>query len=75
MPAPTDQPLQFSMTIESGNAGCQTRDDVAAILEEAARKLREFSCTPEHLSSTVRDVNGNQVGSWLLRWAKEPDDV
>ena len=75
MPAPADRPLQFSMTIESGNAACQTREDVAALLEAAAAKLREFRITPEHLTATVHDANGNRVGSWLLRWAKEPGDV
>lgn len=72
---PASKPLTLTVLIESLNAGMRTRDDVAACLEDAAAKLREFACTPRHITASLRDVNGNTVGHLTLRNAVEPDEV
>lgn len=52
---------EFTLSITLGNAAMQTGHDIARALEQAAEKLRDG-----HLSSNVRDENGNTVGSWWV---------
>ncbi len=56
--------MKFTLTIESDNAAMvdNTHGEVARILEETARKIREG----EYWSGRVRDTNGNTVGSFEL---------
>ena len=74
---PADKPLKFKLMIESFNDGMRTLEDVAYVLESAAERLREMACTPELLTATLRDINGNAVGHLELRNAVDAgvDDV
>jgi hypothetical protein len=72
---PAEKPLKFTLQIESLNAGMRTREDVACLLEGAAAMLRELTCTPQVLAATLRDINGNNVGSFQLYDAVEPGEV
>ncbi len=51
----------FTVSIEFGNDAMQTGTDVADALDDIARKLRGG-----YESGSVRDINGNTVGSWQL---------
>lgn len=51
--------ISFSLNVSSSNEGVRTRDDVAWMLEDTARKLREGI----H-EGNVRDINGNTVGTF-----------
>lgn len=60
--------MRFTLTIESNNAAMVDGDvydgpawATAALLEHAAASLRAGNS-----GGTLRDVNGNSVGSWEL---------
>lgn len=52
----------FTLRIDLGNAAMQTREDVA----EALGNIAENIAFSTHESGTIRDANGNSVGSWEL---------
>lgn len=53
--------MKFTLTIRLGNAAMQTGDDVAAALAGVTDSLLAGVT-----SGTIRDLNGNTVGSWNL---------
>jgi DUF917 family protein len=53
--------MEFTLTIQLGNAAMQTGEDVAEALARVADSLQGGV-----QSGTIRDVNGNTVGSWDL---------
>jgi hypothetical protein len=61
-------PDQFSLTIELGNDAMQSTTDVADALRAVADYIAGIGDLPDgdwHLDAgSVRDMNGNTVGSW-----------
>jgi hypothetical protein len=53
--------MVFTLTIDSENAACETREDIVEMLERVVRNV-----SAGRNSMTVRDINGNNVGSWEL---------
>ena len=53
--------MEFTLEITLGNAVMQTSDDVAEALGGVADSLLAGV-----QSGTIRDINGNTVGSWNL---------
>ena len=53
--------MEFTLTIQLGNAAMQTSEDVAEALARVADSLLAGV-----QSGTIRDINGNTVGSWNL---------
>lgn len=52
----------FTLKIKLGNDAMQTPEDVADALEKTAHTLRRGRVA----EATIRDENGNTVGSWKL---------
>lgn len=63
--------MKFTLKIESDNAAMvdNTRAEVARILEEVARRVYEGVAV-----GSVRDANGNKVGSFVLDAEGEEDE-
>lgn len=57
--------MDFKLTIKLGNAAMQTPDDVAEALRKLAAKMDHTEFSGLEFGS-IRDVNGNTVGSWEL---------
>lgn len=55
--------MRFTMDIES--YGQQTEDDPHGLTRDLLRKVASAVDTG-HVSGTLKDVNGNTVGSWKL---------
>lgn len=53
----------FVLEIKVGNAGMTTVDDLAQALLEVSQKIPVMGL----LEATIRDVNGNRVGSYGIR--------
>lgn len=53
--------MDFTLTIEMGNAAMQDHADVADVLRELAERLEAGE-----LNGSVRDYNGNTVGRFAL---------
>ena len=53
--------MEFTLTIQMGNAAMQTGEDVADVLHNVASDL-----LTGRTSGTIMDANGNTVGSWNL---------
>jgi hypothetical protein len=58
--------MRFTLEIELGNAEMQTPDHVAEALNRTADKLWNtgWAHNPREEGGSVRDLNGNRVGSW-----------
>lgn len=59
--------LVFQLRIDCGNAAFgqdeqEAGQEVARILEDVARQLRDYGSAPAYL----RDINGNKVGSCVF---------
>ena len=54
----------FTLKIKCGNAAMQTRSDIANAVREAADKLEAGQAS--NCEHTIRDVNGNTVGTWRV---------
>lgn len=54
----------FSLSIELGNEAMRTNFDVASALERVALSIRGDG----YANGTVRDENGNAVGTWAFKW-------
>lgn len=52
---------EFTLKINLGNDAMQTPEDIAEALETIAARLRAGK-----EEGTIRDENGNRVGSWSL---------
>ena len=59
------EPQTFTLTITLGNAAMQTRADVG----EALMNIGENVAFSVGDTGTIRDANGNTVGSWKGDWA------
>lgn len=57
--------MEFKLNIELGNAAMDTAGDVARALEAVAHKLRHEDCID--CTGSIRDENGNRVGSWKVQ--------
>lgn len=55
--------MQFKLTIQTWNDAMRTASDVADALETIAAKIRD---TGDDGTYTVRDLNGNTIGSYEL---------
>lgn len=55
----TTTPDTFTLTVETGNAEV----DLPTILRDLAARL-ESDCGSFDVQGTVRDLNGNTVGTW-----------
>ena len=53
---------QFILTINLGADAMRTRDDISLVLEDLAIRMK-MSVTPP---GSIRDRNGNTVGSWQV---------
>lgn len=60
-------PATFTLTIELGSNAMSDRDDVAEALEKLTKYLRGTSGDWEGELGSVRDLNGNTVGSWSVK--------
>lgn len=60
--------MRFTLTIDSDNAACQTREQLSDMLRHVSQKV--------HLgeSGRIRDLNGNTVGGWELECEEEDED-
>lgn len=54
---------QFTITIDLGNTGMSKPDDVVDALRQIANDL-EAEGPDDFAASTIRDFNGNAVGSY-----------
>ena len=61
-----DSPQKFQLTIKLGNDAMQSPRDVVAALRAVADRL-EVESFRFNDSGIIRDVNGNNVGSWGVR--------
>ena len=55
----------FKLSITMGNDAMQTPEDVAAALREVASKMEDG-----HDEGSIRDVNGNKVGTFRLNGSR-----
>lgn len=65
--------MKLTLTIETGNDAMQTGDDLAKALKavsktvanifEGGEPMGDFAVSP----MTIRDDNGNRVGSWEIQ--------
>jgi hypothetical protein len=61
--------MKFTLEIEMNNDAMSEATDLAASLRDVARKLALESRVDDVVylgSMTIRDINGNSVGSWKL---------
>lgn len=63
--------MRFTVTIESHGDALTGRDggiEIARILRDTADEIEDYGTGPRHLddSATLRDINGNTVGQWVL---------
>jgi len=56
----------FTVAIELGNDAMQEPNEVADALYRVARKLENDGNWAYVDEGTIRDINGNTVGSWKL---------
>lgn len=64
-------PGTFTLTIDLGNDAMRTAADVADALEAVAARVRADGLQAH--AQSIRDANGNRVGSWEHRpWDGEP---
>lgn len=57
--------MTFSLTIELGNAAMERGPDLANALCRVADFVSDFGTLADVVAgSTIRDENGNKVGSW-----------
>lgn len=56
---------KFELEIALGNAAMQTSADVARALERIASRLRNIA---DDEGASIRDENGNKVGTWSATW-------
>jgi hypothetical protein len=55
---------EFTLKITLGNEAMQTGDDV----KEALQKLNfERYWNNDNLNGCIRDINGNTIGSWMVK--------
>lgn len=62
--------MKFQLHIDLGNAAMQDNHDVAKALRSVAERLSKFISTgwsPYALDGTIKDDNGNTVGSWEVK--------
>jgi uncharacterized protein (DUF2342 family) len=58
----------FQLTIDLGNDAMQTGADVARLLTDLARKLKDaYDPFAKVDGGTLRDINGNTVAKWEVR--------
>jgi hypothetical protein len=55
--------MQLSITIDSENEACSTRQDVCQILEKLLPKIRLAGTDSVH---AIKDENGNKVGYYTI---------
>lgn len=55
-------PFVLTLEIRTGNDAMRTRDDVADALRKAADAI-----ALGYVARTIRDGNGNTVGSWVTK--------
>jgi hypothetical protein len=60
----------FTLEIALGNEAMQTRQDVAGALRNVAYDL-EHNPPSREAEGTIRDLNGNTVGTWKLAVSAE----
>lgn len=51
----------FRLKIKMGNAAVMEAEDIAALLENVAGRVRCFGCAA---NGPIIDSNGNRVGDW-----------
>jgi hypothetical protein len=61
---PTPEAAMFTLKIETGNDAMRTDADVARALRAVAAALEAQS---QQARGTIRDDNGNTVGSWTFK--------
>ena len=55
--------MKFTLTIDSDNDACQTRDDLEALLNKVFSNIHfVLDCEEMH----IHDANGNRVGEYCL---------
>ena len=57
--------MTFSLKIKLGNEAMQTPEDVAAALRSVAQAVDRVGVSSGEYG-TIRDLNGNTVGSWRV---------
>ena len=57
--------MQFKLTVKLGNDAMQTGSDIAELLRALADRT-ECEALMERGSGSVRDINGNTVGTWKV---------
>jgi len=58
--------MKFTLEIELGNDAMKTGNDVRGAVIESFRALpHTLALTPIH-TWTIRDINGNTVGKWVV---------
>ena len=57
--------MKFKMEVSLGNEAMKTAEQVAMALEATAKRLRMYS-VDKKVQLSIRDGNGNRVGSWEL---------
>lgn len=65
--------MKLSIRIDSENEACSTREDVRAILSRLINsgKLSNAESGQEY---TIRDLNGNTVGSYCMNFSIEDEE-
>ena len=58
--------MRFKMEISLGNDAMHTAEQVAMALEAIAKRLRMYYPMSKEVQLSIRDGNGNRVGSWEL---------
>jgi hypothetical protein len=64
--------MRFVLKVQLGNAAMTNGDDVADMLEAVATQVRSLSPLIEavqegdEVTRTIRDANGNRIGSWVV---------
>ena len=58
--------MKFVLTIKLGNEAMQTDGHIARALKDAAKSILSYQDRIPEIgdSGSIRDVNGNRVGSW-----------
>ena len=59
--------MTFTLKIELGNDAMQSSGDVAQSLAKVAQTLRAVGSFEDFAEESIRDTNGNTVGSWKVK--------
>lgn len=67
--------MYFSLEIESDNDALRTSTELIEVLRKVATRLEsEPLSANSETEGTIRDVNGNKVGTWFFDPVTDEDD-